>query len=140
MRILNDRLSRVAFGAMFVTPLVLLASSTISAQEAKPDFTGATHCSCYILPTSDNLGNTNGYLVRLDIQYQDNVKPRWNHRMRMYRVEDRKKAGQFCLSMYKQYFKEEQKQYEAALKQIQRQAALKQDHQSAINSSLAPTF
>jgi hypothetical protein len=140
LRILTYKLSRVAFGALFITPLVLLASSTISAQDAKPDFTGATGCSCYIQTTSDNLGNTNGYLVRLDIQYRDNLKPRWNHRMRMYRAEDRKKAGQFCLSMYKQYFKEEQKQYEALQKQTQRQATWKQNHQASIKSSLAPTL
>jgi hypothetical protein len=119
---------------------VLFSHSKIAAQQLKPDFSGAEHFSCAIQTTSDNLGNTNGYIVRLDIQYQDSLKPRWNHPMRMFRPEDRKRAGQFCLEMYKQYFKEEQKQFEASQKQIRRQGLLQPNQQSALKSSLAPAL
>jgi hypothetical protein len=58
----------------------------------------------------------------------------------MFRVEDRKKAGQFCVSMYKQYFNEEQKQYEALLRQAQREAASRPVHPLGVKNSLASTF
>jgi hypothetical protein len=140
LRILIYKFSGRVLGAIFVTACVLLANSTVSAQETKPDFTDAATCSCFIQTTTDNLGKLNGYLVRLDIQYQENHKPRWNHPMRMYRIEDRKKAGEFCISMYKKYFQEEQKHYEALQKQAQREAASKPNHQAEIKKSLAPTF
>jgi hypothetical protein len=119
---------------------MLLANSSISAQHMKPDFNGAEHFSCAIQTTSDNLGKANGYVVRLDIQYQDSLKPRWNHPMRMFRPENRKKAGQFCLSMYREYFKEEQKQFEASQKQIKGQGASRPSQQADLKSLLAPTF
>jgi hypothetical protein len=140
MRFLNFKLRQFALGAMFVAPFLLLATSPISAQDAKPDFAGAKHCACAIQTTNDNLGNATGYVVRLDIQYQDTLKPRWNHAMRMYRVEDRKKAGQFCLSMYKEYFKEEQKQFESTQKQNRRETSLSPNQQASFKSSLVPTF
>jgi hypothetical protein len=140
LRILTHKLSGLVLGAIIVTAFLLLANSPLSAQEAKPDFADAATCSCYIQMTTDNLGKLNGYLVRLDIQYQENHKPRWNHPVRMYRIEDRKKAGEFCISMYKQYFKEEQKHYEAKLKQAQREAASRPNHQTEIKKSLAPAY
>lgn len=124
LRIFIYKLSGPVLDAIFVVVvIILLANSAVSAQETKPDFTGASNLSCYIQATTDNLGKLNGYLVRVDIQYQEKRKPRWNQLMRMYRVEDRKKAGQFCLSMYKKYFKEEQEQYEASLRQAPREPA-----------------
>ena len=140
MRILTYRFSRLVLGAIIVTAFALLAESTVSAQETKPDFADAATCSCSIQMTTDNLGKLNGYLVRLDIQYRENQKPPWNHPVRMYRIEDRKKAGEFCISMYKKYFQEEQKHYEALQKQAQREAASKPNHQVALKSSLAPAF
>ena len=140
MRILIYKFSGLVLGAIIVTTFILLADSTVSAQETKPDFADAATCSCYIQMTTDNLGKLNGYLVRLDIQYQENQKPRWNHPVRMYRIEDRKKAGEFCISMYKKYFQEEQKHYEALQKQAQREAASRSSHQVAAKNSLASTF
>jgi hypothetical protein len=140
LRILTYRFSRLVLGAIIVTAFALLAESTVSAQETKPDFADAATCSCSIQMTTDNLGKLNGYLVRLDIQYRENQKPPWNHPVRMYRIEDRKKAGEFCISMYKKYFQEEQKHYEALQKQAQREAASKPNHQVALKSSLAPAF
>jgi hypothetical protein len=134
------KLLGLVLGAIIVTAFILLANSPLSAQETKPDFADATTCSCYIQTTTDNLGKLNGYLVRLDIQYQENQKPRWNHPVRMYRIEDRKKAGEFCISMYKKYFQEEQKHYEALQKQAQQEAASRPNHQTEIKKSLAPTF
>ena len=131
-------LSRPVLGATFVGVLILLAYSTVSAQDTKPDFTGASNLSCYIQPTTDNVGKLNGYLVRLDIQYSENHKPRWNHPMGMYRPEDRKKAGQFCISIYKQYFKIEQKQYEASQKLPHREGASRPIPQVDAKNSLAP--
>jgi hypothetical protein len=138
--LLTQNFSLFARGSLFLTAILLLTNPRISAQQSKPDFTGAEHFSCAIQTTSDNLGKTNGYIVRLDIQYQDSLKPRWNHPMRMFRPEDRKKAGQFCLSMYKQYFREEEKQFEASEKQIRRRSALRPSQEAAIKSSLVPTF
>jgi hypothetical protein len=140
LRFLNPKYSRLAPGAIFVTAIAIFPNSKTSAQQLKPDFSGAEHFSCAIQTTSDNLGKTNGYIVRLDIQYKDSLKPRWNHPMRMFRPEDRKKAGQFCLSMYKQYFREEEKQFEASEKQIRRRSALRPSQEAAIKSSLVPTF
>jgi hypothetical protein len=140
LRIFIYKFRGIVLGAICVTLLISFANSTVSAQEAKPDFTGATSCSCYIQTKTDNLGHLNGYLVRLDIQYLENHKPRWNHPMRMYRVEDRKKAGQFCLSMYKQYFKEEQRQYEALQRQARRELTSNPIPQVAVSNSLAPKF
>jgi hypothetical protein len=42
--------------------------------------------------------------------------------------------------MYKQYFREEEKQFEASEKQIRRRSALRPSQEAAIKSSLAPTF
>jgi hypothetical protein len=139
LRMLIYKLSGPILAAIFIAAL-LLANSTFSAEETKPDFTGATNCACSIQTTTDTLGHLNGYLVRLDIQYLGNLKPRWNQPMRMYRVEDRKKAGEFCISMYKQFFKEEQKQYEALQRQTHRDAASKTVHEAAIKNSLDPAF
>jgi len=140
LRILIRTLSELVPGAIFVTAIILLANSTVSAQKEKPDFNGATSFSCYIQTTHDNLGLLNGYLVRVEIQYQKDSRPRWNRPMRMFRVEDRKKAGQFCVSMYKQYFNEEQKQYEALLRQAQREAASRPVHPLGVKNSLASTY
>jgi hypothetical protein len=140
LRILIDKFSELVLGVIIVTAFVLLTDSTVSAQETKPDFADAATCSCYIQMTTDNLGKLNGYLVRLDIQYREDQKPRWTHPVRMYRIEDRKKAGEFCISMYKKYFQEEQKHYEALLKQAQREAASKPNNQAEIKKSLAPAF
>jgi hypothetical protein len=140
LRILIHKFSGLALGAIIVTAFVLLANLAASAQETKPDFADAATCSCYIQTTTDNLGKLNGYLVRLDIQYREDQKPRWNHPMRMYRIEDRKKAGEFCISMYKKYFQEEQKHYEAVQKQAQRQAASRPNHQTEVKKSLAPAY
>lgn len=140
MRILIYKFSGLMLGAIIVTAFMLVANSTVSAQETKPDFADAATCSCYIQTTTDNLGKLNGYLVRLDIQYRENQKPHWNHPVRMYRIEDRKKAGEFCISMYKKYFQEEQKHYEALQKQAQREAASRPNHQTEIKKSLAPAF
>jgi hypothetical protein len=138
LRILIHTLSGLVLGAIIVTAFVMLANPTVSAQENKPDFADAATCSCYIQNTTDNLGKLNGYLVRLDIQYRENQKPHWNHPVRMYRIEDRKKAGEFCISMYKKYFQEEQKHYEALQKRAQREAASRPNHQTEIKKSLAP--
>jgi hypothetical protein len=140
LRILIHKFSGLALGAIIVTAFVLLANLAASAQETKPDFADAATCSCYIQTTTDNLGKLNGYLVRLDIQYREDQKPRWNHPMRMYRIEDRKKAGEFCISMYKKYFQEEQKHYEAVQKQAQRQAASRPNHQTEIKKSLTQAY
>jgi hypothetical protein len=140
LRILIHKLSGLVAGAIIVTAFILLANSPLSAQETKPDFADAATCSCYIQMTTDNLGKLNGYLVRLDIQYRENQKPPWNHPVRMYRIEDRKKAGEFCISMYKKYFQEEQKHYEALQKQAQREADSRPNHQAEIKKSLAPAF
>jgi hypothetical protein len=140
VRILIHKFSGLMLGAIIVTAFILLANPTVSAQETKPDFADAATCSCYIQMTTDNLGKLNGYLVRLDIEYRENQKPRWSHPMRMYRIEDRKKAGEFCISMYKKYFQEEQKHYEALQKQAQREAASRLNHPVEIKKSLAPAF
>ena len=134
------KLSRPVLSATFIALLLLFAGSSVPAQGEHPDFNGAATCSCYIRETTDNQGKLNGYSVRLDIQYQDSRKPRWNHPMRMYRVEDRKKAGQFCVSIYKQYFKMEQKQYEASQKQAHREDGSRPIPQVATKNSLASAF
>ena len=140
MRITFDKFSGLALGAIFAMAFLFIPSSPASAQEKKPDFTGAASCSCYVQTATDNLGKVNGYLVRVDIKYRESRKPNWNHPVRMYRVEDRKKAGKFCVSIYKQYFKEEQKEYEAQQRHAKQQAASRPNHQPGIENSLAPEF
>ena len=134
------KLSGPVLSAAFIALLLLFAGSSVPAQDQHLDFNGAATCSCYIRATTDNQGKLNGYVVRLDIQYQENSKPRWNHPMRMYRVEDRKKAGQFCVSIYKQYFKMEQKQYEALQKEAHREGGSRLIPQVATKNSLASAF
>src|SRR5579863_8966002 len=140
MQVLNCQLRKFALSAMLVGPALWLAALRSAARDEKPDFTGAAHCACAIQTTRDNFGNTTGYVVRLDIRYQDSLKQRWNHPMRMYRVEDRKKAGQFCLFMYKEYFKEEEKQFESTQKQSRRDTSLSPNQQASFKNSLAQTF
>jgi hypothetical protein len=96
---------RLARDALIVTIFVLFGVWLAFGQD-KPDFAGATTCSCKIEPVGDNLGNVNGYQVAVDLQYQDPHKLRWNRTVQLYRPEDLKKAHKYCIQLYKQLYKE----------------------------------
>jgi hypothetical protein len=100
---------KLARDALVVTIFVLFGVWLGFGQD-KFDFAGASICSCKIEPLVDNLGKLKDYRVAVDLQYQDPHKLRWSHRMQLYRPEDLNKAHDYCIELYKQFFKENRAQ------------------------------